>query len=215
VSGSSRLAPNCRCGASDDRYRTCSDLSRRSRLLPRFGSHLSASITKADIAAFMRDTVSRSPTANRFICVVRKMSNVGRQLDMIPEELPNPGTEIQRFPEHKRRRYVTPAKMPRLAAAINDDPNEFAGHALWLLLLTGLRRNEILAAKCSDVDWDNKTLFYLQNEAWRICVNTAEPSRHCTAQDDPEIQRQSLYHLRSDLEIKQTVREPLFDLRRR
>ncbi len=49
--------------------------------------------------------------------------------------------------------------MPRLAAAINDDPNEFAGHALWLLLLTGIRRNEILAAKWADADWDNKTLF--------------------------------------------------------
>jgi hypothetical protein len=49
--------------------------------------------------------------------------------------------------------------MPRLTAAINDDPNEFAGHALWLLLLTGIRRNEILAAKWADVDWDNKTLF--------------------------------------------------------
>src|SRR5260370_2554142 len=49
--------------------------------------------------------------------------------------------------------------MPRLAAAINDDPNEFAGHALCLLLLTGIRRNEIRAAKWADVDWDNKTLF--------------------------------------------------------
>jgi integrase len=55
-------------------------------------------------------------------------------------------TEIERFPEHKRRRYVTPAEMSVLATAIDDEPNEFAGHALWLLLLTGLRRNEILAA---------------------------------------------------------------------
>src|ERR1700679_1118229 len=28
-----------------------------------------------------------------------------------------------------------------------------AGHALWLLLLTGVRRSETLAAKWSDVDW--------------------------------------------------------------
>jgi integrase len=49
--------------------------------------------------------------------------------------------------------------MPLLAAAIDEDPNEFAGHALWLLLLTGVRRSEILAAKWSDVDWDNGTLY--------------------------------------------------------
>ena len=30
---------------------------------------------------------------------------------------------------------------------------------MWLLLLTGVRRNEILAAKWADVDWDNKTLY--------------------------------------------------------
>jgi integrase len=112
------------------------------------------------LRAFTPDTARlHAYGANRFICVVRKMYNVGRQLGIIPEEMRKPGTEIQRIPEHKRRRYVTPAEMPRLAAAINDDPNEFAGHALWLLLLTGLRRNEILAAKRVDVDWDNKTLF--------------------------------------------------------
>jgi hypothetical protein len=49
--------------------------------------------------------------------------------------------------------------MPLLAAAIDEDPNKFAGHALWLLLLTGVRRSEILAAKWSDVDWDNGTLY--------------------------------------------------------
>src|SRR5882757_6993432 len=34
-----------------------------------------------------------------------------------------------------------------------------SSHALWLLLLTGVRRNEILAAKWADIDWDNKTLY--------------------------------------------------------
>lgn len=58
------------------------------------------------------------------------MYNVGRQLGMVPEEIRNPGTEILPFPEKKRRRYVTLAEMPLLAAAIDEDPNEFAGHAL-------------------------------------------------------------------------------------
>ena len=85
------------------------------------------------------------------------MYKVGRQLGMFPEEIRNPGTEIVPFPEKKRRRYVTLAEMPLLAAAIDAGPNEFAGHALWLLLLTGVRRGEILAAKWSD--WDNGTLY--------------------------------------------------------
>ncbi|HUZ31872.1 MAG TPA: site-specific integrase [Xanthobacteraceae bacterium] len=128
--------------------------------IPKFGSHLASSITRADVASVHADFGKEHPyAANRFVAIVRKMYNVGRQLGMVPEDMPNPGTEIERFPEHKRRRYVTPAEMPVLAAAIDDDPNEFAGHALWLLLLTGIRRNELLAAKWADVDWDNKTLY--------------------------------------------------------
>jgi hypothetical protein len=87
------------------------------------------------------------------------MFNVDRQLGLVPEHITNPATEIVPFPERKRRRYVTLAEMPLLAAAIDEDPNEFAGHALWLLLLTGVRRSEILAAKWSDVDWDAGTLY--------------------------------------------------------
>jgi integrase len=71
----------------------------------------------------------------------------------------NPGTEIPLFPERKRRRYVTQAELPHLAAAIDNDPNEFAAHAFWLLLLTGMRRSEVLNSKWADIDWDNKTLY--------------------------------------------------------
>jgi integrase len=129
-------------------------------LIPRFGAHLASSITRADIASIHTDIGKKHPyTANRFISIIRKMYNVGRHLGMVPEEIRNPGTEIVPFAEKKRRRYVTLAEMPLLAAAIDEDPNEFAGHALWLLLLTGVRRSEILAAKWSDVDWDNGTLY--------------------------------------------------------
>lgn len=129
-------------------------------LIPRFGAHLAASITRADVAIVHAEFGKDHPyAANRFVSVVRKMYNVGRQMGLVPDDMRNPGTEIVRFAEHRRRRFVTPAEMPVLAAAINNDPNEFASHALWLLLLTGVRRNEILAAKWADIDWDNKTLY--------------------------------------------------------
>ncbi len=129
-------------------------------LIPKFGAHLASSITRADIANIHTDIGKKHPyTANRFVSIIRKMYNIGRHLGMVPKEILNPGTEIVPFAEKKRRRYVTLAEMPLLAAAIDEDPNEFAGHALWLLLLTGVRRSEILAARWSDVDWDNGTLY--------------------------------------------------------
>ena len=48
--------------------------------------------------------------------------------------------------------------MPRLAAAIEAEPNEYVRSALWLLILTGLRCNELLHAKWHDIDWHERTL---------------------------------------------------------
>ncbi len=128
--------------------------------IPRLGTHLAASVSRAEISAIHAEIGKAHPyAANHYIGVVRKMFNFGRRIGLVPEEMRNPGSEIERFPEHRRRRYVTPAELPVLAQAINAEPNEFAAHAFWLLLLTGLRRNEILGAKWADIDWDAKTLF--------------------------------------------------------
>jgi integrase len=45
-----------------------------------------------------------------------------------------------------------------LAKAIDAEPNPFIRSAFWLLLLTGLRRNELLNSKWSEVDWKERTL---------------------------------------------------------
>jgi integrase len=129
-------------------------------VLPKFGAHLAASITTADIANLHAEIGQKHGyTANRLVAIIRKMFNVGRKLGLVPREIKNPATEIERFPEFKRRRYLAPVEMPRLAAAIDADMNEFAAHAIWLLLLTGIRRSEMLAAKWEDVDWEHRTLF--------------------------------------------------------
>ena len=39
-----------------------------------------------------------------------------------------------------------------------DETDEYVRHALWLLLLTGLRRGELLNAKWTDIDWEQRTL---------------------------------------------------------
>jgi integrase len=128
--------------------------------IPKFGSHLASSITFSDIANLHAEIgKTHRHTANRFVAIVRKMFNVGRRIGLLARELRNPATEIDQFPEAKRRRYVTASELPRLAAAIDADANEFATHAIWLLLLTGIRRSEILAAKWDDINWQDRTLF--------------------------------------------------------
>jgi integrase len=97
--------------------------------------------------------------ANDLVSIVRKKYNWGRVAGLVPKDMPNPGVGIVRFPSRRRRRFVTTVEMPRLLTALEQEDNEFARHAIWLLLLIGLRKNELLRAKWKDVDWDFQTLF--------------------------------------------------------
>ncbi len=49
--------------------------------------------------------------------------------------------------------------MPRFLQALEQEDNDYAKHGIWLLLLMGLRCNELLKAKWEDIDWDMGTLF--------------------------------------------------------
>jgi integrase len=71
---------------------------------------------------------------------------------IVEEGHPNPTRGVEKFKEEKRDRYVTPEELPRLIEAIQKEPNESAKQAIWLYLLTGLRKEELLKAKWSDID---------------------------------------------------------------
>jgi integrase len=128
-------------------------------LIPRFGTRLALTITTDDMAALHAEIGSKHPyAANRLLEVVRKMYNLGRKWGLVPHDKANPASGVERFPETKRRRFVTPDELPRLAKAIDQEADEYVRHAVWLLLLTGLRRGELLNAKWSDTDWKQRTL---------------------------------------------------------
>jgi len=132
----------------------------RRLLQPKYGSRPVTALTSADIEAIHASHGTSYPiAANYFVGVVRKMFNWGRATGKVPRDIPNPAVGIVRFPHRKRRRFVTTVEMPRLLAAIETEDDDYARHALWLLLLTGLRLSEVLRSKWSDIDWDFRTLF--------------------------------------------------------
>src|ERR1700730_17632876 len=128
-------------------------------LLPRFGTRLALAISTDDMAALHAEIGSKHPyAANRLLEIVRKMYNLGRKWGLVPMDKANPASGVERFPETKRRRFVTPDELPQLSKAIAQEFDEYVRHAIWLLLLTGLRRGELLNAKWSDIDWKQRTL---------------------------------------------------------
>lgn len=136
------------------------DVSSLNRLfLPKHSARLAVSISTQEIELIhLTKGAKTKGEANTFVKVVRKMYNWARKSRLIPRTSDNPASGITLFPSIVRKRYVKPAEMPSLLASLEAEENEYGRHAIWLLLLSGLRVNELLRAKWSDIDWDNRTL---------------------------------------------------------
>jgi integrase len=132
----------------------------RRNLVSVLGARVATSITSGDIEPIhLRIGAEHSYAANTFLEVVRKMFNWASVATLVPDAYKNPTKGIVFFPRLRRRRFITRAEMPRFLQAVEYEENEFARHAVWLLLLTGVRLKELLRAKWEDIDWDLKTLF--------------------------------------------------------
>ncbi len=132
----------------------------RRHILSKLKARPIASVTPADIEAIHREVGKHHPyAANNLLDVVRKMFNWGKVAGLVPNDHPNPVRGIVRFAERARMRFITTVEMPQFIRGLEAEDNEYARHALWLLLLLGLRSKELLNAKWTDIDWDTGTLF--------------------------------------------------------
>lgn len=137
-------------------------------ILPAWRNLKAATIKRADVAALHSRIGKTAPyEANRVLALVAKMFELARRWGFVPEAHTNPARDIDRFKETKRDRYITPAELPHLAAAINAEPNESARHGLWLYLLTGARKSELLRARWDDLDLERGELRIADTKAGR------------------------------------------------
>jgi integrase len=87
--------------------------------------------------------------ANTVIAILSKMFSLAIRWGMRTD---NPCRGIERNPEIKRKRYLSGDELRRLIAALAKHPDKRSADALRLLLLTGARRGEVLAARWADID---------------------------------------------------------------
>lgn len=125
------------------------------RLLPiiraALGQDKVADIGFTDIDKLHRDvTRERGPfRANRVIALLSKMLALavkwGYRVD-------NPCKAVERNPEPKRSRYLSPEEIGRLMAALDTEEDKQAADIIRLLLLTGARSAEVLTATWNQFD---------------------------------------------------------------
>jgi len=162
--------------ARDDRRRIAQ------HLVPVWGHRNVDGITRADVAALHTKIGERAPyEANRTVARLGKIFELARRWGFLPKNAANPARGIDKFKEQKRDRWVTLEELPRLASAIAQTPNLYVRAAIWLYLLTGVRREELLQAKWTDVDVTRSELRLSETKAggltmshslllrWRCC----------------------------------------------
>jgi integrase len=148
----------------------------RTDILPAFGKTKVAAVSHADIDGFHHRLSARAPThANRTLAVLSKMFSLAVRWGWRGD---NPCKGVERNQENKRHRYLSGAELSRLSAALAKLPDQGAANAVRLLLLTGARRGELLAARWADIDleagiWTKPASTTKQAALHRVPLSTA------------------------------------------
>jgi integrase len=129
---------------------------------PFFARQHVRSVTTADVAE-LHGSLSHIPyQANRTLGVLSKMMNLAETWG-IREKHTNPCEDVERYPERKRERFLSPKELQRLgqaltAAEANQTETKYAVAAFRILLLTGCRLSEIQRLEWRCVDLEQKEL---------------------------------------------------------
>lgn len=121
-------------------------------ILPKLGRLRVAAVRRSEIEALHREISRRAPIyANRCLALLSKMLALAVAWEWRPD---NPCRGIEKNPEHKRARYLTPSELERLLAAVAVHSHQSSANAIRLLLLTGARRSEVLGADWTQIDFE-------------------------------------------------------------
>lgn len=135
-------------------------------ILKRWPDQKVEEITTQDIQ-YLHHALRDTPyMANRVRALLSKMFNTAIQWKLRTD---NPVNGVAKYQEHKRNRWLNEDELEKLWGTLETYPNQSVARAIWLLVLTGSRRNEVLAAT-----WDQ---FDLEKGVWTKPAHTTKQNR--------------------------------------
>ena len=129
----------------------------RTWILPALGAKKVAAIRPADIEALhAKITKTGAATrANRVVGLLSRLLSLAVRWEYVERNVARGA--VQRNPETKRKRYLSPSEISQLSTALAEAPSQRAADAIRLLMLTGARRTEVCAATWDQFDLEAGT----------------------------------------------------------
>ena len=129
---------------------------------PKIGTRKAIDIVRSDIAKLHHDLRNKPYQGNRTLGVLSKMFNLCEAWGLRPDGS-NPCRHVKKYKEVKHERFLSENEYKRLGDALRKVEAEktetnSAANAIWLLMFTGCRLNEIMTLKWSYVDFDAREL---------------------------------------------------------
>ena len=158
--------------------------SLRRHILPAIGKLRVTDVTRADVAKLHHDLRDTPYQSNRNLEIVSKMFNLAETWGVRPAHS-NPRWGIKKYPEEKRKRYLSGNELARLGETLceceKSGESQSTVNLIRLLLLTGCRLNEILTLKWEQVDFKNSALHLPDSKTGEKTVHIGAAAVECLA----------------------------------
>ncbi len=128
----------------------------RRYIVPALGHKLVKEITKPDVIALYRGISGpkqMTATANRVNAFLSVLFNMAVDMDWIAK---NPASKVSDIPDVRRDRFLDREEVSRLLEVIEAWPHRTVADALWMLLHTGARKMEVVAARWKEFDLEER-----------------------------------------------------------
>jgi integrase len=167
---------------------------------PTLGAMKVADVRHTDVDRMHAKIAKTAPyRANRTVAVLSKMMALAVKWEMRTD---NPVIGIERAPEEKRERFLAPAEIARLSEALAAHLEKTSANVVRLLLLTGARRGETLAATWSQID--------LTSGMWtKPAATTKQKKEHRVPLSAPALQLLSGMKAEADKENERRMHDKL------
>ncbi len=128
-------------------------------VLPKLGSRKLKDLTRSEVSTFYRGIGATSKAeANRCLALLSAMYKKAIEWEVLPQEFMNPARGIQKYTLKSRDRFIQDGELPSFWAAVEAEPDPFVRAAISLLILTGVRKSELLTLQWKNVDLQRKEI---------------------------------------------------------